>query len=99
MNETMEIIELIKIIGLIYLVVMNLIGFAIMGIDKKRAIRGAWRISEAALFTAALIGGSLGCILGMRQFRHKTKHWYFKYGMPAILMIQILLVGFIAGKI
>lgn len=99
MNETIDIIEIIKIIGLVYLVVMNLIGFAMMGIDKKRAIKGAWRISEATLFTAAFIGGSLGCILGMRQFRHKTKHWYFKYGMPAILMIQILVVGFIAGKI
>lgn len=99
MNETIDIIEIIKIIGLVYLVVMNLIGFAMMGIDKRKAIKKEWRISEAALFTAALIGGSLGCILGMRQFRHKTKHWYFKYGMPAILMIQILVVGFIAGKI
>ena len=87
MNEIMESIEMI---GLVYLVVMNLIGFAIMGIDKKRAIQGAWRISEASLFMVALLGGSLGCILGMRQFRHKTRHWYFKYGMPAILIIQIL---------
>ena len=60
-----------------------------MGIDKKRAVRGAWRISEASLFFTAFLGGSLGCILGMNHFRHKTKHWYFKYGMPAILLLQI----------
>lgn len=91
--------EVIEILVISYLVVVNIIGFAMMGIDKRKAIKKEWRISEAALFTAALIGGSLGCILGMRQFRHKTKHWYFKYGMPAILIMQILLVSFIAGKI
>lgn len=74
-----------------YLVVVNIVGFVMMGVDKKRAIRGAWRISEASLFLTALIGGSLGCILGMQKFRHKTKHWYFKYGMPAILILQILI--------
>ena len=76
---------------LVYLISINLAGFIIMGVDKKRAIRGAWRISEASLFLTAVLGGSLGCILGMQHFRHKTKHWYFKYGMPAILMVQILL--------
>ena len=81
----------ITAIGLIYLIGINLAGFIIMGVDKKRAIRGAWRISEASLFFTALLGGSLGCILGMQHFRHKTKHWYFKYGMPAILVVQILL--------
>ena len=81
----------ITAIGLIYLIGINLAGFIIMGVDKKRAIRGAWRISEASLFFTALLGGSLGCILGMQHFRHKTKHWYFKYGMPAILVVQVLL--------
>ncbi len=83
--------QTIAAIGLIYLVGINLAGFIIMGVDKKRAIRGAWRISEASLFFTALLGGSLGCILGMQHFRHKTKHWYFKYGMPAILVAQVLL--------
>lgn len=73
-----------------YLISVNIIGFVKMAVDKKRAIRGAWRISEASLFFTALIGGSLGCILGMQCFRHKTKHWYFQYGMPAILVLQIL---------
>ena len=83
--------QTITAIGLIYLIGINLAGFIIMGVDKKRAIRGAWRISEASVFFTALLGGSLGCILGMQHFRHKTKHWYFKYGMPAILVAQVLL--------
>lgn len=83
--------QTITAIGLIYLIGINLAGFIIMGVDKKRAIRGACRISEASLFLTALLGGSLGCILGMQHFRHKTKHWYFKYGMPAILVAQVLL--------
>lgn len=78
------------IIG-IYLIIINLIGFCIMGVDKKRAIRGAWRISEASLFSTALVGGALGCTLGMHFFHHKTKHWYFRYGMPVILLAQIFL--------
>ena len=82
--------QTITAMGLIYLIGINLAGFIIMGVDKKRAIRGAWRISEASLFFTAFLGGSLGCILGMQHFRHKTKHWYFKYGMPAILIVQIL---------
>lgn len=71
---------------------INFTGYVIMGVDKKRAIRGAWRISEASLFAVALLGGALGCTLGMNHFRHKTKHWYFKYGMPAILIIQVCLL-------
>lgn len=83
---------ILEILLLSYLVIVNIVGFAMMGIDKKRAIRGAWRISEASLFLTALIGGSIGCILGMKTFRHKTKHWYFKFGMPAILLLQIVLL-------
>ncbi len=79
------------IICAIYLIIVNIVGYAMMGIDKKRAIRGAFRISEASLFMVALIGGSLGSILGMQHFRHKTRHWYFKYGMPAILILQVLI--------
>lgn len=75
-----------------YLIVINLIGFIIMGADKKRAIRGAWRISEASLFLTALLGGALGCTLGMHRFHHKTRHWYFKYGMPSIFIVQFLLL-------
>lgn len=82
---------------LCYLVLLNIIGFVIMGIDKKRAIRGAFRISEASLFLTAFLGGSLGCILGMHHFRHKTKHWYFKYGMPAIFILQVMCLVLFCG--
>ncbi len=91
----MPTISIILLIVLIYLAIVNIVGFAMMGIDKQKAIRGAWRISEASLFLAAIIGGSIGSILGMQVFRHKTKHWYFKYGMPAILILQIAIVVFL----
>lgn len=76
----------------IYLAAVNILGFSMMGIDKAKARRRSWRISEAHLFLVALIGGSVGTLVGMYVFRHKTKHWYFVYGMPAILLIQIALV-------
>jgi len=74
------------------LIIVNIIGFAIMGIDKRKAVKRAFRIPEATLFIIALIGGSLGSVAGMYFFRHKTRHWYFVYGMPAILILQIILV-------
>ena len=77
----------------IYYLLINGIGFVMMGIDKKRAIRGAWRISEASLFLTALVGGALGCTLGMRYFHHKTRHWYFKYGMPVIFLAESFLLA------
>lgn len=76
----------------IYLVVVNLLGFVMMGIDKARARKRAWRIPEAHLMIVALIGGSVGSILGMWVFRHKTKHWYFAYGLPVILILQVAIV-------
>ena len=82
-----------------YLFIINIIGFALMGIDKKRAVRGAWRISEASLFLTAFLGGALGCTLGMRHFRHKTRHWYFKYGMPAIFAAQAFLALFLCRSL
>ena len=75
-----------------YLAVMNVAAFVMMGADKRRARKGRWRIPEKALFAAALAGGSAGAILGMQIFRHKTRHWYFVWGMPAILAVQLLLL-------
>ncbi|MCR5669440.1 MAG: DUF1294 domain-containing protein [Butyrivibrio sp.] len=75
-----------------YLAAVNLIGFALMGIDKRRAKRMAFRIPEATLFSVALVGGSIGTTLGMFLFHHKTKHWYFRFGMPIIIIIQIVLI-------
>jgi len=78
-----------------YFVVLNVTGFALMGIDKWKARRGAFRIPESTLFIVALIGGSVGSILGMYTFRHKTRHWYFVFGMPAILLAQLGLFFFL----
>ncbi len=72
-----------------YLVIMNIIGLAVMGIDKSKAKRHVWRIPEKGLFLVSLLGGSIGTWAGMYLFRHKTKHWYFVVGMPGILIVQI----------
>lgn len=82
----------------IFFVVMNILGFASMGIDKWKSKRRAWRIPEATLFVIAIFGGSLGSTIGMYVFHHKTKHWYFKYGFPLILIIHILLISYIIGS-
>lgn len=68
---------------------MNLIAFALYGIDKRRAKQGAWRISEYTLLLVALLGGSLGALLSMRYFHHKTRHRKFRYGVPLILLLQL----------
>ena len=75
-----------------YVVLINLTGFCLMGIDKTKAVKGAFRIPEATLFLVALIGGSIGSIAGMYTFRHKTRHFTFVYGMPAILILQVILI-------
>jgi len=73
---------------LIIILVMSIFSFAAMGIDKKRAQNGKWRISEKALFLFALLGGAIGGTAGMLIFRHKTKHWYFKFGFPILAIVQ-----------
>ena len=75
-----------------YFAILNILGLSLMGIDKWKARKGAFRIPEAPLFIIAIIGGSVGSILGMYIFRHKTRHWYFVWGMPAILALQLLSV-------
>ena len=79
----------------LYLLGINVLAFALMGADKRRARRNEWRISEKALFLSALLGGSVGAILGMRAFHHKTRHWYFKFGMPVILIAQLALFAWL----
>ena len=83
--------EVILILA-IYALVVNLIAFCMMGIDKRKARRKAFRIPESTLFVMALIGGSIGSIAGMYLFRHKTQHWYFVFGMPAILLAQLAVI-------
>ena len=76
---------------MIYLVIINLIAFLTFGADKRRARRDRRRVRESTLFLLAAIGGSIGALLGMYVFRHKTRHWYFCVGIPAILILQIAL--------
>ena len=81
---------------LYYLIVINIVTFLIYGIDKWKAKQGSWRISEATLLMLAVIGGSIGALLGMKVWRHKTQHKKFKYGLPLILIIQIILIGYLS---
>lgn len=73
-----------------YLILINLVGFFLMGIDKLKSKKRGFRIPEATLFAAAIFGGSIGAWAGMYIFRHKTRHWYFIYGLPLILALQII---------
>ena len=81
---------------LYYLIVINIVTFLIYGIDKWKAKQGSWRISEATLLILTIIGGSIGALLGMKVWRHKTMHKKFKYGLPLILIIQIILIGYLS---
>jgi len=83
---------------MLYLLIINLVGFFSMGIDKFKAKQGMWRTKEKTLFTIALIGGSIGSIVGMYFFRHKTKHNTFVFGMPCILVLQLTAIIYIISK-
>lgn len=76
-----------------YLALVNLWAFGLMWFDKHRAGAGGRRIRERTLFLSALLGGSLGAVLGMWALRHKTRHWYFVWGMPLILLAQLALAA------
>ena len=77
---------------LIYLLIINAIGFLLMTMDKYKAKKNLWRIPESTLMTVALIGGSIGSLIGMYTVRHKTKHLKFTVGIPVILVLQIAAV-------
>ena len=74
---------------------MNVVAFAAFGIDKYKAKRGLWRISEATLLLLAVVGGSIGALMGMRIWRHKTQHAKFRYGLPLIILAQIALIYYL----
>lgn len=84
---------------LLYLLLINAAGFVLMLVDKFKAKKNLWRIPEATLMGVAALGGSIGSLLGMYTFRHKTKHPKFTIGIPLILALQVLLVVFILGKL
>ena len=77
------------------LIALNIVTFFVYGIDKWKAKQGSWRISETILLMLAVIGGSIGALLGMQVWHHKTMHKKFKYGLPLILLTQIVLIYFI----
>ncbi|WP_245741965.1 DUF1294 domain-containing protein [Anaerobacillus arseniciselenatis] len=77
-----------------YAFLINIISFAYMYVDKQRAIKGQWRVPERKFFILAIIGGSAGIFLGMKQFRHKTKHLSFKVGIPLIFLLQFVLISY-----
>ena len=78
-----------------YLLAINIATFLLYGIDKYKAKKGKWRISEATLLTMAAIGGSIGAWAGMRLWHHKTMHKKFKYGIPVIIILQVALAVYL----
>ena len=85
--------QTVVVIALAVIAVMNVVAFTLMGIDKRRARRGAWRISERALFMTTACFGGLGGVLGMKVFHHKTQHWYFRVFFPVLLVLQIAILA------
>lgn len=83
--------ELCRALIALYMVIVNLVAFVAMGVDKRRARRHQWRIRERTLLLLAALGGSLGAWAGMAVFRHKTRHNRFRFGVPALLMAQLAL--------
>lgn len=84
-------LDLTKIL-IIYFVTINVATFLVYGVDKWKAKRSKWRITEAALLLLAVLGGSMGALLGMKVWRHKTMHKKFKYGIPLIIIVQVVVV-------
>jgi len=83
---------------LIYLAIVNIVTFCLFGIDKRKAKRDKWRTEESTLLWWAAAGGSIGALLGMKAWHHKTLHRKFTWGVPAILIAQIVIAGVIIWK-
>ena len=79
----------------VYLTCVNILAFALYGLDKKKARSGTRRISERTLFLAAMLGGAAGAWIGMKFFRHKTRKWYFRFGIPLILIAEVAVIVFV----
>ncbi len=84
---------------LFWVLCASLLDFALMGVDKWKARHNRWRVPERAFFCVAVLGGTPGALLGMWTFRHKTRHWYFRYGLPALLLVQLALGTWIAIRV
>lgn len=94
-----EVSDVLSKLIILYLLCMNLGGFLLMGWDKRKARKEQWRVPEERFFLVALLGGSVGCWLGMQKFRHKTKKKRFTIGMPAIFVLQILAGTLLCGRL
>lgn len=81
-----------------YLAAVNLLAFTVYGADKRRAKKDKRRVPEKTLFLLAIIGGSVGAWAGMYTFRHKTRHWYFVWGIPTILVVQVALAVWLTAQ-
>lgn len=88
----------IKIILLIYMIIINLIGFITCGVDKHKAKKREWRIPEKTFFVISALAGSVGTYMGLLFFCHKTRHWYFMIGIPAIFIAEAAAVYFVYTK-
>ena len=88
----------VHVIIIYYLLIINAVAFIVYGIDKLKARKGRWRISEATLLLLALVGGSIGSWLGMKVWHHKTMHRKFKYGLPAILLLQLAIAVYLCMR-
>ncbi len=77
----------------VYLIVINIVTFIVYGVDKSKARKNEWRISEKVLILLAVVGGSVGALLGMYAFHHKTQHFKFSIGVPLILVLQVVLAA------
>ena len=81
-------------IALIYLAIINVVTFSMYGIDKWKAKKSKWRIPEATLLMMAVVGGSIGAWLGIKVWHHKTLHKKFRFGVPAIIIVQLAIIGY-----
>lgn len=86
------------IIIITILAIINAAGFILVALDKRKARKKLWRIPEKTFFLIALIGGSIGVYVSMLLFRHKTRHWYFMIGIPAIFVAELIILFFINGN-
>lgn len=88
----------VHVIIIYYLFIINALAFIIYGIDKLKARKGRWRISEATLLLLALVGGSIGSWLGMKVWHHKTMHRKFQYGLPTIFLLQLAIAVYLRTR-
>ena len=87
--------DLVQYIALIYLAAINVVTFFLYGVDKWKAKRSKWRVKEATLIWMSVFGGSIGALLGMKAWHHKTQHKKFKYGIPLILLVQLIAIAWL----